>query len=165
MQLQFIKHHDILFRDLLRVIAIKSNAWPYPIESQIRWMLNNLQDEDIHVILHNDKKDMGYLTLSNVTAKVDNKLMKFTGVGCVCVANPGKGWGKSLIINTNEYLQQYNCKGLLFCKTDLLGFYSKYNWKLIPPEIVFFNSPHEGVFTMVYNCEDITWLEYTDRFF
>ena len=76
-----------------------------------------------------------------------------------------KGGGKSLIINVNKFFDENNYKGLLFCKQNLIGFYSKYNWKLVPPERVHFNKPHEGVFTMTYNCEDVERLDYADRFF
>ena len=73
--------------------------------------------------------------------------------------------GKLLITSINQFLDSENYKGLLFCKEGLISFYSKYNWKLIPPERVHFRTPHEGVFTMVFNCEDIERLDYDDRFF
>lgn len=77
---------------------------------------------------------------------------------------PERGGGKSLVIGVNGYLLENNKKGLLFCKQGLLSFYSKYNWKLVQPERVFFNIQHESVFTMVFNCDDIDRLEYSDRF-
>lgn len=165
MQLQFLKHYDILFRDLLRVIAIKSVAWPHPIESQLKWIIDNMNPDDLHVFLTDDEADKAYLTLSPVEGLMNGGVTPFMGVGCVCSANPGMGDGKSLIINVNHYLVANNCKGLLFCKQNLINFYDKYDWKLILPERVHFKIPHQGVFTMVYNCEDIERLDYVDRFF
>lgn len=78
---------------------------------------------------------------------------------------PWNGGGKLLVININRCLANNNQRGLLFCKENLVGFYSKYNWKVIPPERVIFKEPHEGVFTMAYNVDDIQRLDYTDRFF
>jgi hypothetical protein len=91
MELQFIKHYDILFRDLLRGIAIKNVAWPHPIESQVKWMVDNMQSQDYHVFLKDDDVDKAYMTLSPVKATVNGAIMSFMGVGCVCTANPETG--------------------------------------------------------------------------
>ncbi len=165
MELLVIKHNDILFRDLLRAISVKSVAWPFSLESQVRWIVDNLHENDNHIFLKDGDKDIAYMTLSPVVGKMNNSPVSFMGVGCVCSANPGTGGGKLLIININDFFERNNYKGLLFCKQSLIGFYSKYNWKLVPPERVHFNSPHEGVFTMTYNCEDVVRLDYADRFF
>lgn len=165
MKLEIIKHNDILFRDLLRAIAMKSIAWPHPLESQVRWIVDNMHEDDEHVFLRDVDKDIAYMTLSPVVGVMNGLPVSFMGVGCVCSANPGTGGGKLLIININKYLTDNNQRGLLFCKENLVGFYSKYNWKVIPPERVCFKEPHEGVFTMSYNVDDIQKLDYTDRFF
>ena len=165
MELEIIKHNYILFRDLLRAVAIKTVAWPHGLGSQVEWIVGNMRDEDEHVFLKDGNKDMAYMTLSPVTGLLDGVQTSFRGVGCVCSANPGMVGGKLLLISINQYFDSENYKGLLFCKKSLINFYSKYNWKLIPPERVHFSTPHEGVFTMVYNCEDVERLEYDDRFF
>lgn len=165
MELQLIKHDDILFRDILRAVSVKSVAWPHPIESQLKWIIDNMCPNDLHVFLTDGEADKAYMTLSLVEGLMDGNSTSFLGVGCVCSAQPGIGVGKLLIINVNQYLVENNIRGLLFCKQNLIDFYSKFNWKLIPPERVRFKTPHQGVFTMVYNCEDIEMLYYTDRFF
>ena len=79
---------------------------------------------------------------------------------------PNPEWGGKLLVeNVNKYLKENNQEGLLFCKEQLIKFYSKYNWELISPERVHFSTPHEGVFTMVYNRKAIVRLDYGDRFF
>lgn len=91
MKLEIIKHYDILFRDLLRAISIKSVAWPYSLESQVRWMVDNLHENDKHIFLKDDDKDVAYMTLSPVSGIMNNAPVAFMGVGCVCSANPGMG--------------------------------------------------------------------------
>ena len=164
MELQIIQHNDILFGDVLRAISLKSVAWPYPVESQVKWIIDNMRIDDMHVFLIDAGKDLAYMTLSPVKGWVNGSLVSFYGVGCVCSANPGRGYGKMLIKSVNEYLLNNNCRGLLFCKKDLMGFYGKYNWELVHPNKIHFTTPHEGVFTMVYNCETIDELGYSDRF-
>ena len=161
--LEIIKHKDILFRDLLRAVAVKNVAWPHPVESQVKWIIDNMQPNDLHVFLKENDKDCAYMTLSHVTATVNGVETPFMGVGCVCSAHPGMGGGKSLVVNVNKYLKENNFKGLLFCKESLLGFYSKYNWVLVPQERVRFSEEHPGVYTMVYNCPSVETLDYSDR--
>jgi hypothetical protein len=75
------------------------------------------------------------------------------------------GLGKKLMESVNKWLSDNNHKGLLFCKKELIPFYKKYGWSLIEPASVLFNTPHDGVYTMSYNCEGIKKIEYKDRFF
>lgn len=165
MKLEIIKHSDILFRDLLRAIAVKSVSWPHSVESQVKWIINNMQPEDLHVFLTNNGEDMAYMTLSPVIATVNGVDTSFMGIGCVCSAKHGVGSGRQLMESVNKWLNDNNQKGLLFCKIELVRFYKKYGWSLIEPASVIFTTPHEGVYTMSYNCEGIENIEYKDRLF
>lgn len=165
MDFQVVNHKDILFKDILRAIAIKSVAWPYPIESQVKWIIENMRSEDKHVFLTDDGKDEAYMTLSPVEGHINGELVSFYGVGCVCSSNPGKGYGKLLMESVNDYLNYNQCRGLLFCKKNLISFYGRYNWMLVQPDKVNLSSPHEGIYTMVYNCDMVHELRYDDRLF
>lgn len=90
-ELEIIKHNDILFRDLLRVIAVKNVSWPHPVESQVKWIIENMSPDDYHVFLKEDGNDKAYMTLSPVTASVNGVETPFMGVGCVCLAKHGLG--------------------------------------------------------------------------
>ena len=165
MKLQLIKHNDILFRDLLRAIAIKNVSWPHPVESQVKWVIDNMQPEDLHVFLKEKGEDLAYMTLSPVIATVNGVDTSFMGIGCVCSAKHGVGSGRQLMESVNKWLNDNNQKGLLFCKIELVQFYKKYGWSLIEPASVIFTTPHEGVYTMSYNCEGIENIEYKNRLF
>lgn len=165
MELEIIKHYDILFRDLLRAIAVKSASWPHPVESQVKWIVDNMQPDDLHLFLIDDCEDLAYMTISPVKAFVNGGETSFMGVGCVCSAKHGIGLGKQLMESVNKWLNDNNHKGLLFCKKELIKFYKKYGWNLIESASVVFNTPLDGVYTMSYNCKDIRKIEYKDRFF
>ena len=164
-ELEIIKHNDILFRDLLRAIAVKNVSWPHPVERQVKWVIDNMQPDDLHVFLKEDGADRAYMTLSPVIATVNGVDTSFMGIGCVCAVKHGVGLGKQLMENVNKWLQDNNYKGLLFCKKELIPFYKKYGWSLIEPANVIFTTPHNGVYTMSYNCEGIKKIEYKDRLF
>lgn len=165
MELQLIQHNSILFKDVLRAIAVKSAAWPYPVESQVKWIIDNMLPEDLHVFLTNEGKDVAYMTLSPVKGILNGKETSFLGIGCVCAAVKGMGYGKRLMQEVNSYLANNNFKGLLFCKEGVLEFYLKNKWQLISRDHIHFENLHEGVLTMVYNCEEVKSLEYADREF
>lgn len=165
MELQIIKHNDILFRDVLRAIAVKSVAWPHPIESQLKWIVDNMEPEDMHVFLIENGIDVAYMTLSPVKGILNKQETNFLGIGCVCTAVKGLGYGKRLMQGVNSYLEKNSFKGLLFCRDRVVKFYQKNYWQLIQPERVSLKESHEGGLTMVYNCEEVKSLDYSDRDF
>ena len=76
MELQLIKHNDILFRDILRAVSVKSVAWPHPVESQLKWIIDNMYPNDIHVFLTDGEADKAYMTLSPVEGLMNAILCK-----------------------------------------------------------------------------------------
>ena len=60
-ELEIIKHDDILFRDLLRAVTVKNVAWPHPVDSQLKWITDNMQPEDLHVFFREDDVDLAYI--------------------------------------------------------------------------------------------------------
>ncbi len=165
MDLQIIKHNDILFRDVLRAISIKSVAWPHPVESQVKWIVDNMLPEDYHVFLTEDGVDKAYMTLSSVVGTLNEERVNFLGAGCVCALERGKGYGGRLMLYASEYLTQRNIPGLLFCKPGLVQFYSKNGWQIIPWQKVSLFPAHDGVMVMTCNCGPVDSFDYSDRFF
>ena len=98
MNLEVIKHRDILFRDLLRAIAMKSVGWSYSLESQVRWIVDNMHDEDEHVFLKDGDKDMAYMTLSPVTGMLNGSLASFLVWAAFFLPNPERGGGECLCL-------------------------------------------------------------------
>lgn len=161
--LQTIKHSEATLSDLQRAIAVKSVAWPYPMESQLAWMRDNLQPIDTHVFLQEDGCDVAYLNIAMVHANINGVDTLCAGIGNVCSTR--NGGGKNLILRTNELITEYNIPGILFCRDKLVGFYSKYNWKVINPEQVTLTHLGDGINTMVLNINENCTIQYNDRNF
>lgn len=165
MTLEIIKHKDILFRDIISAIEVKGVAWHYPVESHLKWIIDNIQQEDMHVFLKENSEIKSYMTLSNVVGILNSQKTNFMGVGCVCTMLPGEGMGGLLMSNINQFLVEGDYKGLLFCKKHLVDFYKKYDWQLIPNDRVFSDINTKDIFFMVYNCAEVKSLWYNDRLF
>lgn len=86
---KLVKHNDADASVFNRVIALKQNAWPYPRESQLAWMKENLKDDDIHVILTQDDKDVAYLNMVNVNCLINGVNSRCAGIGNVCSSEVG----------------------------------------------------------------------------
>ena len=166
MELEVIKHKDILFKDLRRAIDIKSVAWPFPLESQIKWISDNIDDEDEHVFLKDDSKDLAYMNLVKITFWANNKEYKTFGIGNVCTAIKGKGYGGELMRRVNAYLREKCHCGLLFCKDGLVPFYKLYDWKEVDHNACKEPTLPEGIHIMTYLApEEILDFKYKGKLF
>lgn len=166
MELEIIKHENILFKDLLRVIDIKNAAWPHPIESQLKWILGNQNSEDLHVILKDAGEDLAYMDLCPVRAKIDDMDQAFLGIGNVCTKTHGLGHGGILMKEVNKYIEVNGQKGILFCREGVLKFYVHHGWKVIASDkVIIEGEEHADVFTMCYNSPSFNRMIYSDRLF
>lgn len=166
MELEIIKHKNILFRDILRAIAIKTVAWPHPLESQVKWIVDNMHNEDLHVFLKEEDKDVAYSTLSPVLGILNGNPKSFLGLGCVCSVKRGVGYGRVLVMQVNEYLMSNNAIGLLFCKDAITDFYEKYDWIVIPEDrVMLAETTPKAIKVMLYNCNMPEKLIYSGKMF
>jgi hypothetical protein len=163
---RFITHSGLTKNDLDIIIKIKSAAWPYSYEKQVKWININLKESDIHVLLYYDQELVAYLNLLGIKLIIDDVSKISYGVGCVCSKEKDKGWGSELITRTNSYIIQNNRVGLLFCKYPLVGFYKKNNWNLIEKGKLSISFNTDFINTMIFNCkEEFQNLKYLDKSF
>ena len=163
-----IEHKSITNEQLLRIIAVKDISWPYPLNKQLDWIKKNLSNEDIHVIFSEDKKDIGYLCLTRIKLLINGKQTIGYGLGNICVTEKGKGYGRMIMNEINQKLDEEKIVGLLFCQLHNIEFYKKCNWVHIPDSIVSIKNGPDNIsyYTFVYNfSKHIYNLEYSGRFF
>lgn len=165
--LSIIRHKDAESSTLERVIAVKQKAWPYPIESQIAWIQSNLKDDDLHVILTHEGRDIAYMNLVNITFTVNNKTDYMAyGIGNVCAAIKGKGYGGELMRQVNAYLKEKRHCGLLLCKDALVPFYKIYDWKVVDSKACKEPVLPDGIHIMTYLVpEQIFNFQYKGKLF
>lgn len=151
-ELRIIKHKDISHDFLLEISKIKSAFGSYGVESQIKWINSNLKDNDIHFLLYDHNELIAYLNLVTITISVDNRFVDCYGIGNVCSNEKGKGNGRKLMIELNNYLVNFNFIGLLFCKINLVEFYSRFDWMLLDRSNLEFSFDNGTIETMIFNC-------------
>ena len=166
MELEIITHRDILFKDLLRAIAVKSIAWPHPIESQVKWIIDNIDEEDEHVFLKEGSIDLAYMNLVKISFTANDTDYMAYGIGNVCAAEKGKGYGRELMNRVNDYLKEKKICGLLFCRDALVPFYKLYGWEEVKRDVCKEPVLAEGIHVMTYLAlEKIVSFKYQGKTF
>ena len=164
--LKLISHQDLTLINLKEVISVKSVAWLFSFEEQVNWMQHNLKGSDIHALLYCDNILASYLNMVEIEFNIDGIMTKGIGIGNVCTRERGKGWGKELLIQTNDYLTYHNKIGLLFCKVNLVKFYQLNQWMLIEKTKLDLSIPNDAIETMIFNSNKVFQkLSYSGRSF
>lgn len=154
MNTEFINHCEIKFSDCLEIVDLKNKVWPYPFESQIKWIKDNIHPEDIHLILKENGSLMGYLNLCKVIVGNNNQNDIYWGIGNVCV-DPlvqGKGLGNIIIKEANQFILNSKSRGILICKDRLVSFYARHNWQIVQNAIYYNNEiiNFNGINVMIF---------------
>lgn len=125
MKFEFIKHTDITDKQLEDIALIKSQHWKYPLESQIKWFKENLIESDIHLLMLNGDRLIGYLTITDVELTVDNERINACGLGSVCIDKDflHKGYATKLVKEASSYISEKEKIGCLLCKENLIRLY------------------------------------------
>lgn len=162
---ELIRHSDVSQQKLEEIIAVKSLRWPYSFAQHKDWMQENIKPGDFHILVYNEEKLIGYTNFVEVKAKVNGVEIPFMGIGNVCTAESGKGYGNILMNELNKAVTEKKWNGLLFCKNQLVAYYEKSGWKVVPKEKITSDSLKQFN-TMTYNfSENIKEFEYNDRNF
>lgn len=162
-KLQIIRHGDVSIQDILDIIDIKSLAWPYDADSQFRWIIKNLQENDMHFILRKEDSAeiVAYLNLVEVEAVFEDGHTLCYGVGNVCSRVRGIGLGRSIMESVNRFLTDSHEIGILLCKDALVPFYRKMGWSSIPNSI----ESLKGINVLTYRQPTISSLLSLGRIF
>lgn len=165
-KLLLIPHSDISEKELNEVIRIKQISWPYCYDDQVKWIHEHLKDEDIHVLLTSEDEYVGYLNLINIGLIINGQNVMGLGVGNVCTAVRGKGWGKELMMLTNNYIRKNRKTGLLFCRDSLENFYGMCRWKKIDNSRLRVTFENIAIISMYYNLrEPVQFMEFNGKLF
>lgn len=168
MVLQFILHGDLKDADLKKIINVKSIAWPYSEEKQLKWINDNIKEDDVHVLLLDDYQNMtAYLNMVSISFIINNIEYSGYGIGNVCAVKRGEGHGAILMNKLNEYFVSNKIIGLLFCKKDLLEFYKKQGWNILSQDKILVQGIGNQSEMMIlnYDYSSIEKLTYSDRIF
>ena len=147
------------------ICSIKSKRWNYTQDQCKVWIEENLEEDDYHLCIYIKNNIIAYMNFVFIEAKVNDSIIPFVGIGNVCTAESGKGYGDLLMKEVNKIIVEMNWKGILFCKDELVPYYQKFSWELVPAHKIQTDN-FKGINFMVFNVsEDISNLQYDGRNF
>ena len=160
MEWKIVKHKDLSINEGLQIAYLKDQHWQYGVESQIRWMKDNLFDDDKHLMgtVHDGNQQLlkAYTTLTSINVDFDGEVFECIGIGNVCVDKDSHhlGVGRLLMMESERYIKNQHKCGILLCKDPLIPFYEKCGWKLIRYRNAFVagNRYDHNIMTFGRNC-------------
>jgi hypothetical protein len=165
MKFDFYTQSQLSEQNLKKIINLKKKHWDYSEEEHKKWIDNNINENDIHVLMFQDEILVAYLNLIQTEVILNNREHFFLGIGNVCSLEKGFGYGKELLVGMQKYLVQNDFKGILFCKDKLVDFYVKFEWKLVPKNRVI-SENYKNVNVMFYNVDtNVEFVDYKGRNF
>jgi len=145
-----IKHLDLISKERMEIIELKMQFWNYDIESQKKWIKENVKDNDKHILLYNENILIGYGLIMERNCKIID--------GIIIDENyRGKGYGGILLKNIIEKIRN---NGFLLCEEQNVKYYEKYDWimdnslKIVNKEI------KKGLYKMKYKLDEISYINY-----
>lgn len=129
---------DLLGQQRLRsIIALKSQHWPHPAESQTKWFMQNVTATDRHMLGWKDNLLIGYLRIVSALGVQDRNCIALAIFDTVCIDrnHQRQSLGLELMTAGNAAIHVAGRVGLLACPPHLLPFYERCHWTLFPSRI------------------------------
>jgi hypothetical protein len=131
---------EIISTDLLEqkqftsIIALKSQYWPYPLQSQVKWFKHNTGASDSHMLAWKDDNLVGYLRLVPAKGMQGHKTVPLAIVDTVCIDGNHRrqSLGLELMTRGNEAIHLAGRVGLLVSAPPLVPFYKRCGWTSFP---------------------------------
>jgi predicted acetyltransferase len=129
---------DLAKRRLNSIAALKSQHWSYPIESQIKWLMQNVAVSDKHVLGWNEATLIGYLRIVSAQGMQGEEVLPLAIVDTVCIDrnHRRRGLGLELMGVANRAINHASGVGLLACPPSFVHFYERCRWTVLSVPLV-----------------------------
>lgn len=122
--------------EIKSILKLKSTHYKYDINSQLLWFKKNIKKKDIHIMLKNKSKLIGYNVLRHINVsfnqniKKNKKLILFDTL-IIDKKYRKQNLSKLIVDKSNKIIKRKKKIGILFCKKKLKNFYKKFQWKVL----------------------------------
>lgn len=130
-KIRFVEASKITEDMIDEIIRIKQYYWHYSYEQHKKWIRDNIDENEYHLIILSSKNEgVAYLNIVRININYNGIKEEVMGVGNVCVDTKysSQGIGQLLMSVCNYYLDSFDKKAILLCKEHLVKFYEKSGW-------------------------------------
>lgn len=132
---------------ICEIIKVKQQYWNYSYDEHKKWMDENINHDERHLIMTDSSKNViAYLNIVKTSIIYNDIEEEVLGIGNVCVDKnfSGKGIGKLIMNVCNYYLSCYEKRSILLCKPNLVKFYEKSGWIKYEGNVFINDSQYNG---------------------
>ena len=119
-------------KKILEINKLKDTQWKFGVKSQIKWFKKNAKKNDIHNLLYNKSKLIGYTFLRKRTYTTQNSKKKKNYILfdtlVILKKYRNKKISRLLMLFNNTVIIESGLFSFLICKNSLVNFYKKNNW-------------------------------------
>ena len=147
---EVILHSNLDRENLNNIVQLKKQEWNYNINSQKKWIKNNIKNNDIHILLKLDSKIIGY-TMLRILKKnnfSNNKKIIYFDTHIIEKKFRGKKISFFLMQEAIKQIKKRKVLAILRCKKKLEKYYKNYKWE-IENKYVKFND-NKKLTSMIY---------------
>ena len=116
---------------ITQISKLKNSQWNFGLKSQLEWFKKNIKKEDIHNLLYNKSKLIGYTLLRIRSYKTNDKLIKKYILFDTLIIHKkyrNKKFAHLLMIFNNIIIKKIGYFSFLICKNTSVSFYKKHEW-------------------------------------
>lgn len=116
-----------------KICKLKNSFWIWNLKKQIEWFNENIKIKDIHNLLFNKKKLIGYTLLRYRKVCFGKKNVNYYYFDTMIIDSKerNKNYGKHLMFFNNKIIKKKGVHSFLITPKKNINFYKKYNWNLI----------------------------------
>ena len=140
-----ILHSNLSDKNLDQIIKLKKQEWKYKINSQKRWIKDNIHKDDTHILLKLNNKTIGYTMLR---ALKKNKKIIYFDTHIIDKNLRGKNLSSFLMRVAIKQIKNKKKLAILRCKNNLKKYYENYKWKDVSKYLKF--NDKKKLVSMVY---------------
>jgi ribosomal protein L4 len=145
---------ELSANEINEIINLKDEHWKYGGKNQKKFFKKNLKNNDIHNLLYVKKKLIGYTALRHSNYKNQkNIIIKYLHLDTIIIKKDfrKKRYSILLMFFNNFIIKKNNKTSILFCNSNLINFYKKFNWKILKKFFILNIKSKPKKLTMVYN--------------
>ena len=139
------------------ICKLKNQSWNYGLKNQRKWFSKNIKKDDLHLILKDKFKLIGYVLLRKRSFLIKDKILgKYFFFDTLIISDIYRNnkLSKLIMDRSNKIICSKKKFGVLMCKKKMINFYKKFNW-VINEKINVINSKKNKTI-MTYNAKNIS---------
>ena len=124
-------------KQIHNICKLKNSFWNYSFKSNLSWFKKNVKSNDIHNLIYYNSKLIGYTLLRIRTFYLGKTKKKYFNFDTLIVEKKyrNKGVSHFLMKLNDQVIKENNKISFLICSNNLIRFYKKFGWRIMPKKI------------------------------